>query len=248
LSRILVGLFLVLVALLPEKALAQERITVFAAASLKEVMDRASAAFKEESGTEVVVSLASSSVLARQIEAGAPADIFISADQQWMDWAAQRNLIRDESRRVVAGNELVIVGAEPAPAGTGPDIILSTARFAMGDPTHVPAGIYAKAALTSLGLWNKVRERAVFGENVRVALELAERGEVSAAIVYASDQLAAKELARIYTFPAESHPPIIYPAAATAKAKPEADAFLDFLAGENGRKIFRDLGFAPPAS
>jgi len=233
-------------AFLPGAAIAQERITVFAAASLKEVMDLAGAAYKAESGTEVVVSLASSSVLARQIEAGAPADIFISADQEWMDWVAERNLIRNDSRRLISGNELVIVSAQPAPAGAGPEELLS-GRFAMGDPTHVPAGTYAKAALTSLGLWDKVQDRAVFGENVRVALELAQRGEVSAAIVYGSDQLAAKELARVYTFPADSHPPVVYPAAAVVKAKPKADAFLDFLSGEEGQKIFRDLGFAPPA-
>ena len=245
-SRIFLAFFLVLAAFLPGNTLAQERITVFAAASLKEVMDRASAAFKEESGTEVVVSLASSSVLAKQIEAGAPADIFISADQEWMDWVAERNLIRNESRRLVAGNELVIVSAQPAPTGAGPEQLLS-GRFAMGDPTHVPAGTYAKAALTNLGLWDKVQDRAVFGENVRVALELAQRGEVSAAIVYGSDQLAAKDLSRVYTFPADSHPPVVYPAAATAKAKPDADAFLNFLSGEEGQKIFHDLGFAPPA-
>ena len=233
-------------AFLPRAAIAQERITVFAAASLKEVMDRASAAFTAESGTEVVVSLASSSVLARQIDAGAPADIFISADQEWMDWVAERDLIRNETRRLVAGNELVIVSAQPASDGAGPEELLS-GRFAMGDPTHVPAGTYAKAALTGLGLWDEVQDRAVFGENVRVALELAQRGEVSAAIVYGSDQLAAKELSRVYTFPADSHPPVVYPAAATVKAKPDADAFLNFLSGEEGQKIFRDLGFAPSA-
>ena len=246
-SRTLLAFFLAVAAFLPGAAIAQERITVFAAASLKEVMDRASAAFKAESGTEVVVSLASSSVLARQIDAGAPADIFISADQEWMDWVAERNLIRNDSRRLVAGNDLVMVSAQAASAGAKPDAILSEGRFAMGDPSHVPAGIYAKAALTSLGLWEKVKDHAVFGENVRVALELAQRGEVNAAIVYGSDQLAAKELPRVYTFPAGSHPPIVYPAAATAKAKPAADAFLDFLSGEEGQKIFRDRGFAPPA-
>jgi len=246
LLKIFFAFALALTAFLPRNAVAQESITVFAAASLKEAMDRASAAFKEKSGADIAVSLASSSVLARQIEAGAPADIFISADQEWMDWVAARDLIRNESRRLVAGNELVIVAAKPVADGTGPDQILSQGRFAMGDPTHVPAGLYAKAALTSLGLWDEVEDNAVFGENVRVALELARRGEVNAAIVYGSDQLAARELLRIYTFPAESHPPVVYPAAATTNAKPEAEAFLDFLSGDEGQKIFRDLGFAQP--
>ncbi|WEX11808.1 molybdate ABC transporter substrate-binding protein [Chelativorans sp. AA-79] len=231
---------------MPATAMAQERITIFAAASMKDAMDRAAVAFEQETGTEVVVSFAASSALARQIEAGAPADVFISADLEWMDWLAERNLIREESRRPVAANALVIVAAKPVPEGAEPGDILSKGRFAMGDPTHVPAGRYAQAALTSLGLWEEVKEHAVFGENVRVALELAERGEVAAAIVYGSDERASNGLSRVYTFPADRHPPVVYPAAAMANAGPEADAFLDFLSGEEGQRIFRELGFAQP--
>ncbi|WP_309085143.1 molybdate ABC transporter substrate-binding protein [Chelativorans sp.] len=241
--RILFALFLALAASFPGALRAQERVTVFAAASLKEAMDRAGAAFRKRTDIAVVVSLAASSALARQIEAGAPADLFISADQEWLDWLAERDLTRKESRRLVAANDLVIAARTSEAAEPG--AILGQGRFAMGDPTHVPAGRYAQAALTTLGLWEAVKDRAVFGENVRVALELAERGEVAAAIVYGTDQRAAG-LFRVYTFAAESHPPIVYPAALTAKAGPAAEAFLDFLLGEAGQKIFRELGFAPP--
>ena len=116
----------------------------------------------------------------------------------------------------------------------------------MGDPTHVPAGRYANAALSSLGLWEKVREHAVFGENVRVALELARRGEVGAAIVYGSDLHAVEGLRSVYVFPADGHEPIVYPAATTKKAQPEADAFIDFLSGDKGQAILKEMGFAPP--
>lgn len=244
-SRILAFLF-VLALSLPAAA-EQERLTVFAAASMKDAIDQAAAAFEAESGAEVVVSFASSSVLARQIEAGAPADVFVSANLQWMDRLEERRLIRPESRRNVAGNRLVIASGESMPRIADPGVLLGRGRFAMGDPGHVPAGIYAKSALESLGLWERLEDNAVFGENVRVALELARRGEVSAAIVYGSDQkLVADALARVYTFPPESHAPIVYPAAATPEASPQAEAFLDFLSGQRGQAIFAELGFAPP--
>ena len=233
----------------PVTAFAQEKITVFAAASLKEVMDKASPIFKEKTGTEVTASLASSSVLARQIEAGAPADIFISADEEWMDWVAERDLIKPESRRLVAANDLVILSSDESLKDADPEAVLGEGRFSMGDPAHVPAGRYGKAALESLGLWEKVEKNAALGENVRVALELASRGEVRAAIVYGSDHSAAPDLVNIYTFPKDSHPPIVYPAALTASTSSEAaTAFLDFLGSEEGRKIFAEQGFvAPPA-
>lgn len=240
-TRAVVAFLYIAISLIPLSAVAQERITVFAAASLKDAMDRAIPAFKAQSGMDAVVSLAASSVLARQVDAGAPAGIFISADMEWMDWLAERGRIDQKSRRVVAGNNLVIAAKE---AGSGEPAALLEDRFAMGDPNHVPAGRYAEAALSSLGLWEKVREHAVFGENVRVALELARRGEVGAAIVYGSDQKAAGDLVRAYIFPKESHPPIVYPAAATSAA-PEALAFLDFLTSEAGQAIFEELGFAP---
>ncbi|MFC6489137.1 molybdate ABC transporter substrate-binding protein [Nitratireductor sp. GCM10026969] len=245
-SKILTIVLFVLAGCLPLSAAAAESLTIFAAASMKDAMDRAAPAFEAESGVEVVVSLAASSVLARQIEAGAPADVYISADQEWMDWLSERELVRPDGIRTVAANALVIASsADAGQTARDPADLLGRERFAMGDPSHVPAGRYAKAALEGLGLWEAVREHAVYAENVRVALELARRGEVRAAIVYGSDEKAVEGLLRAYTFPPESHPPILYPAAATPEAGPEAQAFIDFLAGPAGQEIFRDLGFAP---
>ncbi|MCT7377531.1 molybdate ABC transporter substrate-binding protein [Chelativorans salis] len=243
--KIVAAVLVALAGFLPYAVGASERLTIFAAASMKDAMDRVVPAFTAESGVEAVVSLAASSVLARQIEAGAPADVYVSADVEWMDWLAERGLVREASVKTVAGNALVIVSSAAADGGVAD--ILAHGRVAMGDPSHVPAGRYARAALSHLGLWETVRERAVFAENVRVALELARRGEAAAAIVYVSDAQAVG-LSPRYTFPPESHPPILYPAAATAKAKPGAEAFLDFLAGDTGQAIFRDLGFARPAT
>lgn len=246
LSKILAVILVVFAALTGRPAAASEPLTVFSAASMKEAIERAAAAFEAEMGVETVVSLAASSVLARQIAAGAPADVFISADREWMDWLAERELLRKETVTTVAANALVIVSSEPADGTADPAALLARGRFAMGDPGHVPAGRYAKAALEALGLWETVKTQAVFAENVRVALELARRGEVAAAIVYASDEEVAEGLVRLYTFPAESHPPILYPAAATKGAAPQAEAFLAFLSGASGRAIFRELGFASP--
>lgn len=245
-NRFLLTLFLAAAVVAALPAMASDRITVFAAASLKDVMDEATAGFSAQTGHEAVVSLAASSILARQIAAGAPADIYISADREWMNWLGERSLIRGESPRVVAGNSLVIVAAKAPADRSKPGTILTDGRFAMGDPRHVPAGRYAEAALSSLGLWDRVKDHAVFGENVRVALELARRGEVAAAIVYGSDQKAVPGLSLVYTFPPESHPPIVYLAAATANAGSGADAFLGFLAGPAGQVIFEEFGFAPP--
>lgn len=242
--RIVFAFVWLFVALSPASSSAADRITVFAAASLKDAMDQAVPVFEAQSGAEVVVSLAGSSVLARQIDAGAPADLFISADVEWMNWLAERGKIEADTRSIVAGNELVIVTSKNGVDGVGPEALLSE-RFAMGDPSHVPAGRYAEAALSELGLWKAVRNHAVFGENVRVALELARRGEVGAAIVYGSDQKTASGLARAYTFPEDSHPPIAYPAALTPEAEPQARAFLDFLSSQAGQAIFAELGFMP---
>lgn len=244
---IILAVILIVFSALGAPAWAAERITVFAAASMKDAMDRAAAAFEVKTGTEVVVSFAASSVLARQIEAGAPADVFVSANLDWMAWLEERGLIRADDTRLVAGNDLVVVAADGAAAVSEPASLLSAGRFAMGDPGHVPAGEYAKSALESLGLWETVKANAVFGENARVALERAARGEVEAAIVYGSDQQAAGGLSRVYTFPAGSHAPIVYPAAMTANGGAQAGAFLAFLAGEEGREIFAELGFSPVA-
>jgi molybdate transport system substrate-binding protein len=234
------------VMLLPQAALSADKLTVFAAASMKDALEEAGETYAAQSGVDVVFSFAASSVLAKQIEAGAPADIFISADREWMDWLKERNLIAPETEAMIAGNRLVVAAAPETKATNDPRGLLST-RFAMGDPTHVPAGKYAQAALQSLGLWEEVQPNAVFTENVRIALEFVRRGELDAAIVYGSDRDAAPELVTAYTFPENSHSPIVYPAAVTAKGQDGARAFVEFLAGEEGRRIFEARGFTAPA-
>lgn len=226
-------------------AQAQPRITVFAAASLKDALEEAARVYETDTGVKVVLSLAASSVLARQIEAGAPADAIVSADLEWVDWLAQRRLIVPETRRNLIGNRLVIAAPGSASSVSEPSLLLEAGRFAMGDPEHVPAGKYAQAALEKLGLWERVRRNAVFTENVRVALEFVRRGELGAAIVYGSDRSAAPHLVEAYSFPADSHPPIVYPAAVTAEGNQAAVGFLDYLSGKEGQAIFARFGFAP---
>lgn len=226
-------------------AAAAAQITVFAAASMKDALDKAAADYRSEKGVKVVLSFASSSTLARQIANGAPADAFVSADLQWMDYLARRKAIKPATRRLIAGNDLIIAAQPGASPVADPATILTAGKFAMGDPRNVPAGIYAKAALEHLKLWDKVKSHAVFGENVRVALRYVARGETKAAIVYGSDRLAAPTLAKVYAFPADSHKPIVYPAAETANGKAAALGFLDWLSGPEGQKALAEYGFAP---
>jgi molybdate transport system substrate-binding protein len=232
-------------AALPSQA--AEKVTIFAAASLKDVLDDAVAIYQADTGNEVVVSLGASSALAKQIEAGAPADVFISADQKWMDWVAERHLIKAGTRKVIARNTLVIAVGKDNNASGDVGTVLGSARFAMGDPSNVPAGIYGKASLTSLGLWDDVKDNAVFAENVRAALAFVDKGEVPAAIVYGSDVFISKNLRTAFEFPVNSHPPIEYPAALTEKANVKAEGFIEFLAGEKGQKALADNGFLTAA-
>jgi molybdate transport system substrate-binding protein len=245
-KKLLVSLVLAFGVGISAGALAAEEVTVFAAASMKDVVEEAAREFKSAGGgIDVKASFAASSVLAKQIEAGAPAAIFISADNDWMDYLEERKLIAVASRRVIAGNALVIASsAAEKPKGLD---LLQAGRFAMGDPSNVPAGKYGKAALEKLGLWGQVEKNAVFAENVRVALQYVNRGEVSAAIVYASDLAAAPDLAEAYRFPASSHKPIVYPAALVGKGTAGAKAFLDFLSGEKGQAIMKAKGFVAAA-
>ncbi|PYE87744.1 molybdate ABC transporter substrate-binding protein [Phyllobacterium leguminum] len=226
-------------------AQAAEKVLVFAAASMKDVVEEAARQFKAKNGVEITVSFAASSVLAKQIEAGAPASIFISADNDWMDYLQQRKLISAPSRRIIAGNALVIAAA----AGNGGSGLglLEAGRFAMGDPSNVPAGKYGKAALEKLGVWENVEKNAVFTENVRVALQYVNRGEVNAAIVYASDLAAAPDLAEAYRFPASSHNAIVYPAALVSDGTAEGRAFLEFLSSDKGQTIMKAKGFVAAA-
>ncbi|RCS23935.1 molybdate ABC transporter substrate-binding protein [Phyllobacterium salinisoli] len=245
-EKLFLSLLLVFGPGLVAKAHAAEKVTVFAAASMQDVVEEAARAFSGREGVEVTFSFAASSVLAKQIEAGAPASIFISADEDWMNYLEERKLISAASRRVIAGNALVIAMQAGEKRGEAADI-LRAGRFAMGDPSNVPAGKYGKAALEKLGLWTEVEKNAVFAENVRVALQYVNRGEANAAIVYASDLAAAPGLTEAYRFPASSHAPILYPAALIGEGTAEARTFLDFLSGFQGQAIIRAKGFVPAA-
>jgi molybdate transport system substrate-binding protein len=222
---------------------------VFAAASLTDVLTAIGKDYEAKTGKKVVLSFASSSVLARQIEASAGGDIFVSADEEWMDYLAARGLIKPESRADLLGNELVLV----APASSTLTLpiarnfpllaALGGGRLAIGDPDSVPAGKYGRSALTSLGVWGAVVDHLAQAENVRVALAYVARGETPLGIVYKTDALAQKKVRIIGTFPEASHPPIAYPIALTKTAGPEAAAFLDFLHTAKAKEIFTEAGF-----
>ncbi len=243
--RVCVHLLSILLLLLGViSASAGDGVTVFAAASMKDAIEHAGAMFEGSTGIPIKVVPASSSVLAKQVVAGAPADLYISANTDWMDWVGDRGAIDKNTRADIASNALII--AVSGSQTSTPATLLEAGRFAMGDPGHVPAGIYAKQALEHLGLWNKVRPNAVFGENARVALELVSRGEVGAAIVYRSDLAVAPDLAAAYTFDPSAHDRVLYPAALTTRGGKAAADFLEFLRGAQGQKILRDAGFFPP--
>ncbi|MEA2951748.1 MAG: molybdate transport system substrate-binding protein [Alphaproteobacteria bacterium] len=229
---------------------APSSITVFAAASLKNALDDLNAAFTQRSGINVVASYAASSALIKQIEQGAPADVFISADVDWMNYAAQKKLINDKTRFDLLGNRLVLIVPKDSPLdklaiGPGFDIakLAGDGKIAMGDVRAVPAGMYAKAALEKLGAWTAAEPKIAMTENVRVALTLVARGEAPLGIVYETDAKAEPEVKIIGQFPANAHPPIIYPAAATKEAKPEAAKYLAFLRSATALVIFERYGF-----
>ncbi len=226
-------------------------LTVFAAASLKESLDEAAAAYQSASGQSVRVSYAASSALARQIEQGAPADVFVSADRDWMDYLQQRNLIDASSRRDLLGNTLVLIApkasaAKPVVLKSGVDLrsLLGDGRIALALTASVPAGKYAKAALTSLGAWDSLQNKVAEGENVRAALMLVAREETPLGIVYGSDAKAEPGVRVLATFPADTHPPIMYPVARIAASKhAQAGAFVRWLATPAAAAIFRRHGF-----
>jgi molybdate transport system substrate-binding protein len=228
-------------------------VTVFAAASLKTALDRIVADWAEEpDAAPVRVSYAGSSALARQIVQGAPADIFISANTDWMDRIEAEGLLVDGSRADLLGNALVLIAHDPdaAPVEITADLplaqMLGEDRLAMALVDAVPAGIYGRAALSALGLWDSVAERVAQADNVRAALALVSRGEAPYGITYATDAHAAGNAVRVLgTFPEGSHPPIIYPAAALQDT-PTSAGFLDWLRGAEARAIFADEGFTTP--
>jgi len=230
----------------------QPELTVFAAASLTDVLKEIGDVYQAKTGVRVRFSFAASSALARQIESGAPADVFISADLEWMDYLEQRSLIDAKSRRNVAGNRLVLIAPQDSSLELkiGPGFALLAAlgdgRLATGDPASVPAGKYARTALTALGVWQQVESRLVPAENVRAALAYVSRGEVPLGIVYRTDAMVDPRVKVIDTFPEDTHPAIVYPAAATPNAQPAAASFLASLGDEAGRKLFDKYGFGAP--
>ena len=233
-------------------ALAEEgKVTVFAAASLTNAMQDIAKEYKKEKGVEVVSSFASSSTLARQIEAGAPADLFISADQKWMDYAVEKKSIDTASRATLLGNSLVVVAPKASAQGeinindkTDWTSLLKGGRLALGDPAHVPAGIYAKEALQKLGAWETLSPKLAPAEDVRGALALVERSEAPLGIVYGSDAVASKGVKVVGTFPEDSHKKVEYPLASGDGHKTATvSAFYDYLKGPEASAIFTRYGF-----
>lgn len=230
---------------------APEPITVFAAASLKESFDEAAAAYQKATAQPVRVSYAASSALARQIEQGAPADVFVSADLDWMDYLRERKLIDDASRRNLLGNTLVLIAPKTSKAKAvelKPGVkllpLLGEGRMALALTASVPAGKYARAAFTSLGVWDQLQPKVAEAENVRAALMLVARGEAPLGVVYGSDAKAEANVRVLATFPANTHPPIVYPIARLSASKqPNAAAFVKWLKSPAATAIFRRHGF-----
>lgn len=230
---------------------ADGKITVFAAASLTNAMQDIATLYKKEQQVEVVSSFASSSTLARQIEAGAPADLFISADQKWMDYASDKKSIDVASRQTLLGNSLVVVAPKASQQGdivineqTDWQSLLKGGRLAVGNPDHVPAGIYAKQALQKLGAWDTVSPRLASAEDVRGALALVERNETPLGIVYGSDAVVGKGVKVVGTFPEGSHKKVEYPMAIVdGHNNAEVKAFYAYLKGPQAAAIFKQYGF-----
>jgi molybdate transport system substrate-binding protein len=247
-AGVLTGMALLLLGAIPPARAAE--LVVFAAASLKNALDEVAAIYQRQSGDNVRISYAASSSLAKQIESGAPAQIFISADLDWMDYLQQHQLIRTDSRRNLLGNRLVI--AAPADSDGKIDIepgfdlvgALKGGHLAMADPDSVPAGKYGKAALEKLGVWNSVSGAVARAENVRGALLLVSRHEAPLGIVYATDVAADPGTKVAGTFPEDTHPPIVYPIALTAESNdPSAARLVAFVASPQANPIFEKQGF-----
>ena len=248
----LAGLFICAYALAPA-AQAREKekppTLVFAAASLTNVLGVLSTSWTASSGAQVRLSFAASSVLARQIEAGGRADLFISADQEWMDYLQSRNLIDKSSRRNLVENRLVLIAPADSKvelriaAGFPLAAALGRGRLSTGDPDTVPVGRYARSALISLGVWDEIQDRLVRADNVRSAMMFVARGEAPLGIVYNTDAVMDSKVRIVDTFPQNSHAPITYPGAATIAANNEARAFLEFLGSPPARDTWRRFGF-----
>jgi molybdate transport system substrate-binding protein len=232
-------------------ALAQDNsLTVFAAASMKNALDDIDAAYTAKTGVKVVASYAASSALARQIEQGAPADVFVSADTDWMDYAIASKTINEPTRVNLLGNSIVLIAPKDSridnvAIGQGFDLakLAGDGKIVTGDVKAVPVGKYAKAALQKLGAWDAAAPKFAMAESVRAALTLVARGEAVLGIVYSTDAKVEPGVKIVGTFPADSHPPIIYPAAATTTARAEAPDYLKFLRSSAAKTILEKYGF-----
>ena len=228
----------------------QKGLTVFAAASMKNALDEVDAAYTAKTGVKITASYAARSALAKQIDQGAPADIFLSADTDWMDYATKQKVIKTETRTSLLGNSIVLIAPKDSATGKvtiGPGFDLAKlagqGRIATGDVNSVPVGKYAKAALEKLSAWKTAEPKFAMAESVRAALTLVARGEAVLGIVYATDAKVEPEVKIVGTFPEDSHPPIIYPVAATASAGKGAADYLAFLHTQAAKAIFEKYGF-----
>lgn len=241
---------------LTQPVAAQDTLTVFAAASLKNALDDVNAAFTKASSIKVTTSYAASSALAKQIETGAPADVFISADLKWMDYVAEKKQIENDTRFNLLGNKLVLIAGKDSKlsnvqigqvgTGAGFDIakLAGDGRIAVADTKAVPAGLYAKAALEKLGAWKAAEPKLAQAENVRATLAFVARGETPIGIVYETDAKVEPNVKIVGTFPDGSYPPVTYPAAATANAKADTAKYLHFLRSSAAKTIFEKYGFS----
>ena len=249
-------LSLCLLSLLPARAASAAEADdgaplVYAAASLTDVLQQVGSDYERDRQKRVRFSFGSTATLARQIESGASADLFISADEEWMGYVAQRGLVRPGSRVDLLGNRLVLIA--PADSRTAvtlaPGVSLAAAlgaqgKLALADPASVPAGKYAKAALIRLGAWPELASRYVAAENVRMALLFVARGEAPLGVVYRTDAMVEPKVRIVAEFPADTHPPIVYPAALTTRSRAGADGFLEYLAGPAASARFLAAGFS----
>jgi molybdate transport system substrate-binding protein len=251
LARFAVAAVLVVAAGTVSPPQAQQQLMVFAAASMKNALDDINAAFTKKTGIKTVASYAATSALVRQIEQGAPADIFASADLEWMDYGLKNKLIDPSTRVNLLGNRLVLIAPKDSKITTvklekGFDLakLVGNSRIATGEVKSVPVGRYAVAALQNLGIWPSVEKRMAMVENVRVALTLVGRGEAALGIVYETDAKVEPGVKIVAHFPADSHPEIVYPVAATVKANAGAPRYIDFLQSGTSKSVFEKYGFS----
>ena len=250
-AKMLCLLALIPLLLLGAPAQAQEPLLVFAAASTTNAMQEVDKAFSKASGIPVTASFASSGTLAKQIANGAPADLFLSANVKWMDYLEKGGQLAPGTRSDLLRNRLVLIAPQASPlqkveisSSLDPGALLKGGWLAMGDPRHVPAGSYAKQALTKLGWWPKLDKRLALTANVRAALMLVERGEAALGAVYATDAMISKQVKVVGVFPTDTHKPIVYPVALVkGRDSQAAKRFLEFLQGPQAAAVFAKYGF-----